>query len=590
MARVIWDGEKIVLDSSRLDSEEVNNVCKKHNGNKLSFSSFVEFSRNKNVVKDIGSISGIVMDESFKKLYDVIIRSEQNKSSELENKIKQMNLPETMYPFQKEDVVSMTSILENKRNILLSEPQGTGKSCITSVFISKNNLFPCLIVCPASLKLNWKMEINKWIPDAKAYIISGRTSYLDSYTLEAARNADIVIINYDILGEDDKEASQKEKERIEKAKENGWKYRKAFIPVNGWAVEFQKKFNFKSIVCDECQYIESPKAIRSRAVIQVCSDNRVLKIFLSGTPFETKLRQFYNACHILASDLFPSESKFLFTYCNPKKGYFGWTFDGVSNLDEFRRKTSLFTIRHKKEEVLPQLPSKQNIPIYFEIEPKIRKTYDDMEDELLSKEEGLHQFSYLAEMRKALINIKKDLSVQYVKDILEIEDKVVVFVYHTEMYEYFMNKFSDIAVGFNGGVANFKRQDAINKFQNDKKVRLFIGQIDAAATGITLTASHTLIFVEFGKTAAQIDQAADRIHRIGQKENCQIYYLIVKDTIDETPLKYLSNHFQDIHAVMDGDNEVQMIDMNKVTIASVKERVLMRKKKGIKIEYNSEGD
>ena len=207
MARVIWDGEKIVLDSSRLDSEEVNNVCKKHNGNKLLFSSFIEFSRNKNVVKDIGSISGIVMDESFKKLYDVIIRSEQNKSSELENKIKQMNLPETMYPFQKEDVVSMTSILENKRNILLSEPQGTGKSCITSVFISKNNLFPCLIVCPASLKLNWKMEINKWIPNAKAYIISGRTSYLDSYTLEAVRNADIVIINYDILGEDDKEAS-----------------------------------------------------------------------------------------------------------------------------------------------------------------------------------------------------------------------------------------------------------------------------------------------------------------------------------------------------------------------------------------------
>ena len=586
MARVIWDGEKIVVDTTRLDMEAVNAVCEKHKGVKLPFSSFIEFTRNKEVIKDIGSLSNIVMDESFKKLYDIVIKAEESKKNVYEEKIKELNLPEKFYPFQKEDVVDMLNIAVNqKRNILLGEPQGTGKSGITSVFVSKYNKFPVLVVCPASLKLNWQVELEMWVPGIKTYIISGRDSYTSSYVITAAQKADVVIINYDILGEDDKEASRKEKERIAKAKEEGRRYRKAFIPVNGWVEVFNKDFNFAVIVCDEVQKIQSLQAIRSRAVIQIASDKRILKVFLSGTPFETKVKQFYNACHILAPDLFPSESKFLFTYCNPIKGYFGWSFDGVSNLEELHRKLSLFMIRHRKEVVLPQLPKKQNIPIFFEIDPKLRKAYDDMEEKLLSMKEGMHQFTYLAEMRKFLIDIKKDAIVQYVKDILDVEDKAVLFVQHTAMYEYMMDKFSDIAVGFNGGVVDFKRQDAVNKFQNDKKVRLFIGQNDAACTGITLTASHIMIFGEWGKTAAVIDQAVDRINRIGQTEHCLNYFLIVKDTIDEDPMGYLSQHLKDVYAVLDGV-DVQLVDMDSYVIAKVKERVLMRKQKGIKIEYS----
>jgi len=583
MARVIWDGEKIVLDTSRLDMAAVDKLCEKHSGMKFAFSQYAEFKRNKEVIKDIGSLNNVVMDSTFKRLYDAVIKSEETSNQHLENIIKELALPEKLYPFQKEDIARMIE-LSNKRNILLGEPQGTGKSIITSVFLQKYNQFPCLIICPASLKLNWQIELEKWIPDIKTFIISGRDSYKNSYVVSGAKNADVVIINYDILGEDDKEAVKREKERIQQAKEEGRKYKKAFVPVNGWAVEFNKNFNFSVVVADEIQYIESLTTIRSRAVIQVCANSRILKLFLSGTPFETKLKQFYNVCHILARDLFPSESKFLFTYCNPIKGYFGWTFDGVSNLDEFRRKLSCFMIRHKKEEVLPQLPSKQNIPIYFNMDSKIRKTYDDMEVELL-QQKGLHQFTYLSEMKKVLMNIKKDIAVQFIKDTLEIENKMVVMVYHAEMFEYLMDKFSDICVGFNGGTVNFKRQDAVNKFQNDEKTRLFIGQIKAAGTGITLTASHTLAFIEWGKTAAEIQQAADRVHRIGQNEHCQIYHLICKDTIDEDPLNTLDKHNSDINAVMDGVTDSSLVDLDQSMIAGVKERVLMRKQKGIKIEY-----
>ena len=580
--RAIWDGEKVVIDSYRLNINEIEALCEKHKGNRLPFSTFYEFNRTRQLIKDVGSISGIIMDDSFLKLYNSVVKSDEDKTEKMLQKIKDYEIPEGLYQFQKEAVVQM---MDSDRNILLASQPGCGKTCMASIFLQKKNLYPALVVCPASLKVNWQMEFEKWTPGIKVLIINGRNSYAESKVVAEAKSVDVVIINYDILGIDDKEASKKEKERIEFAKEKGWKYRKAFVPVKGWAVEF-KGFKFRSVVLDECQYIESSKAIRTRAVIQICSDSRIKKLFLSGTPFETKLRQFYNSCHLLAPDLFPSESEFLFRYCNPVKGYFGWTFDGVTNLDELRRKLSLFMIRHRKEDVLKQLPPKQNIPVYLDMESKVRKSYDDMEEELLSKKEGIHQFSYLAEMKKALVDIKKDSAVQFIKDTLEVEDKLVVFVYHVEMYDYLFEKFKDIAVGFNGGTVPFKRQDAVNKFQKDKKVRLFIGQITAAGTGITLTAAHSLVFVEWGPTAASMRQGSDRINRIGQEaEICQIYYLIVKDTIDEGPLKNLSSHFDDIDKVLDGGSGETFVDIDESMIARVKERQLMKKKKGLKIEY-----
>ena len=581
MSRIIWDGRKIVVDSSKINKARLEELCEKHHGEHIPLSTFYEFPRSVPAIKDISSLEGCVLDKSFKELVDAVSRIDEKKLQ----KINSYNLPERMYPFQKEAVVRM---IESERNIMLASEPGCGKSCMASVFMSKKeNSYPALLICPASLKVNWQVELEMWSPGIKSYIISGRDSYADSAVVAEAKKADVVIINYDILGVDDKEAVMAEKERIAHAKEMGWKYRKAFIPVKGWAVEFCEKFDFHTIVLDECQYIESSKAIRTRGVIQVCADKRKKKVFLSGTPFETRVRQFYNACHILAPDLFPSESNFLFTYCGAKKGYFGWTFDGISNVDELRRKLSLFMIRHRKEDVLTQLPKKQKIPVYFDMEPKARKSYDDMEEELVKQKDGIHQFSYLAEMKKALVAIKIEPAVQYIKDMLEIEDKIVVMVYHNEMWEMLMDRFKDIAVGFNGGVATFKRQDMVNKFQKDKKTRLFIGQISAAGVGITLTASHTLIFVEFGQTSAAMMQAEDRINRIGQTENCQIYFLVVKDTIDEAPLGNLGRHYSDIRATLDGEENAKFVNIDEMMIAKVKERVLMRKKKkSVQIEYS----
>ena len=466
---------------------------------------------------------------------------------------------------------------------------GTGKSLMTILYLAHASkvmdCYPVVVVCPASLKTNWAVEFQKWNPSVKTYIINGRTSYENLYVLNSAKQADVVIINYDILGVDDKEAQKREKARIKKAKEQDRPYRKAFIPISGWVDYINKEIKPNIVVCDEVQAIESQKTVRARGITQIASDEDIQKIFLSGTPFETRVVQFWTACHLLAPHIFQKEWDFKQRFCAPYYNGFGWEYKGASNVSELRELLSGIMIRHKKEDVLPQLPKKQKIPIYFDMDKNSRKVYDTMETEL-AEQEGIHQFAYLAKMKEALADIKLEPVIQFIKDMLEVEDKLVIFTFHNKMYDEIMKVFGKQAVGINGAVPTDKRQDMVNAFQNNENVKIFVGQTQAASTGITLTASHTVIFTEWANTVAQMSQAEDRICRIGQKaDRCIIYYLIVKDTVDEDPFYSLSEHYSDITSVMDGNSDATFVDINESMVARVKQRKLLRDKKGIQIEY-----
>ena len=579
MARVFWDGEKIVATACTANIKRLVHYAKKYNATPLPAVNGYAFARTIETIRDLSTLDQTAFDSNFLYFLNKVNNIDKNKKEFIEK----LNLPEYLYPFQKE---AIAQIVKWNHNALLASDPGCGKTCMATISLNKLNRYPALIICPASLKVNWECEIHKWTPEIKTYIVEGRNSFQETYVIEKCRQADVTIINYDILGVDDKEAKQREKERIKIAKENGWKYRKSFIPVSGWVDTIIDIIKPQAVVCDECQFIENTNAVRTRAVIQIGINSSILKLFLSGTPFETKVSQFYTTCHLMAPDLFPKEYNFKQQYCDPKYNGFGWDYNGVSNLDELRRKLATFMIRHKKEDVLSQLPQKQKIPIYLDMDSKSRREYDKMEEELLAQSEGLHQFTYLAKMKEALMNIKLNAAVQFIKDLLEVEDKIVVFAYHKTMYELLMNSFAGMSVGINGDVPNFRRQEMVNQFQNDSNTRLFIGQIQAASVGITLTASHTVVFTEFGTTCAQHAQAEDRIHRIGQTaERCLIYYLIVKDTIDEGPLESLTKHYEDIQKVMNGESVAGFVDLDASMIAKVKTRKLMKNKQGVQIEY-----
>lgn len=497
-----------------------------------------------------------------------------DKSAEIFLKEKQKryecdDLPKELYPFQKEGVLS---ILSNNENVLLADEMGLGKTCQACTYLKLNkNALPAVVVCQSSLKLNWEREVEKWA-NLKCTILEGRKT--QRFSDEYFEKYPVVIINYDILGVENQIEKRKELERKKFCKENGEKYKPRILKVDGWVDELTQH-KFKTIIVDECQYIADPETIRARAVIQLSEIQDSRKIFISGTPYETKTSQFFTALNILNKKMFPNRWAFQMRYCDPVKTYFGWQFNGLSNGEELHNKISTFMIRRLKKDVLTQLPPKQRIIVPMQVSDSDRKIYNMIDEEFtnaLSKGES-NALVKISQLKRASFEAKKKAMLQWIKDYLAINDKLVLFVYHKDAFDFLLDNFKDISVGINGETEVKQRQKNIDRFQGDEKIKLFVGQIKACGAGITLTASKATCFVEFGQTVVQHWQAEDRVHRIGQEaDSVQAYYLILEDSIDVTIMELLNQRNKGINEVLNNESDVEMFgDMKKEILKKYKE-------------------
>ena len=490
----------------------------------------------------------------------------------LKEKIKRIddsNLPKELYPFQKEGVLR---ILSTNENILLADEMGLGKTCQACTYLKLNkNALPAVVVCQSSLKLNWEREIEKWA-NLKCTVLEGRKT--QRFSDEYFEKYPVVIINYDILGVENQIEKRKELERKKLCKENGEKYKPNILKVDGWVDELVQH-HFKTIIVDECQCISDPETIRTRAVVQLSDNQESRKIFISGTPYETKTSQFFTTLNILNKKMFPNRWAFQMRYCDPVKTFFGWQFNGLSNGEELHNKISTFMIRRLKKDVLTQLPPKQRIVIQMQVSDSERKIYNNIDEEFTNAiEQGeSNALVKISQLKRASFEAKKSAMLQWIKDYLSINDKLVVFVYHKDAFDFVLENFKDISVGINGETDVKQRQKNIDKFQGDEKIKLFVGQIKACGAGITLTASKATCFIEFGQTCVQMEQAEDRINRIGQKaDSITAYYLILEDSIDISIMEILNNHNKEMKQVLNNESNIEMFgDMRKEILKKYKE-------------------
>lgn len=493
-----------------------------------------------------------------------------DKSAEM-FKPRQINIPDSLFDYQKEGVLKA---LDMKTNILLADEMGLGKTPQASVYLSvKENALPALIICPASLKQNWKRELKKW-GNIDAYIIDGKKPYpLLSSDLNKHQ---AFIINYDILGFEDKLEKEKENERLKIAKSKNYKTRKKILNVYGWC-DTLIRVGFNTIVADEVQYISECDTIRTRAVKKICDAlPKSKRLFISGTPYETKTSQFYSVLNMLDKKTFSGKYHFLYRYCNPKRTHFGWKFDGLSNSEELHSLISRIMIRRFKKDVLKQLPPKRRCVISLDISESDRKIYDDVDKQFeLDLKSGVKTnkdlLGHISHLRQGAVKAKMNSIKTWIKDYLDSGNKLVVFIYHHETYDILMKEFGKISVGITGETPSKKRQLVVDKFQNDDKIRLFIGQIKASGVGLTLTKAPDTCFVEWGDTWVQHEQAEDRVHRIGQEaDSVMAYYLVLNDSIEEDIMSTLEEHNADIKAVMNdtvetiwNDDDFKQKVMNK---------------------------
>lgn len=423
-------------------------------------------------------------------------------------------------------------IIKKHGRALIGDEMGLGKT-IQAIGYCKLNPEnrPVLVICPASVKLNWEREIYKWTGET-SIIISGRKP-------QPLKRSKWYIANFDILATQEVDAQGKKK-------------------LTGWIKEFEK-ISLTTIIVDECQKIVNEKTIWTKAVKYLVKRLKTELIALSGTPIKNRPSEFYTILDLLNPNLFKSRWDYNFRYCDPKHNGFGWTFKGATNIEELNEIVSTVMIRRLKKDHLPELPPKQRSVVPMELNSKQLKEYEQASADFMdwlgnNQTAGIQSEGLIEAMKQAAYVAKRNAVMSWLSDFLETGEKLIVFAWHVKVIEDLMTQFKDIAVKIDGSVSAEKRQAAIDRFQTDPNCQLFVGQIIAAGSGITLTASSSVAFVELGWTPGDHEQAEDRIHRIGQTaDSVNIYYLIAQGTVEDDIMELLEEKYVALKHVLDGD-------------------------------------
>jgi len=494
--------------------------------------------------------------ELLKELNFVFSPSLQNWDKK-EDEVKKLSLNlnvEELYKYQIEGV----HFLEQKNGrALIADEMGLGKTVQALSWLKLHPEFSkVLVICPASLKINWQREAEKWaLLDME--ILNGTTPH--------KIKSNDVIINYDIL--------------------------------SYWEKHLKLK-QFDVIIFDEAHYIKNNKAKRTKAFKRLVKSVPRL-IALTGTPIENKPIEIYNIVKVIDPSIFPDATDFAVEFCGAKKTRFGWDKNGATNTLRLNKiLSSSIMIRRKKVDVLKDLPEKQIIKVPFEINNRIE--YDQAEtefveflkkkfntenlteeileelkqfakrndievsEELTTDEIRLikeHKFERIASapvlaqielLKQLAVKGKIDQIIEWIENFLESGEKLVVFAVHKKVVSQLMEKFKHIAVKVDGSVSQKQRQEAVDKFQKDIKTRLFIGNIKAAGVGITLTAASNAAIIEFPWSPGELNQAADRIHRITQTKQVTIWNLVGESTIEEKIITLLKKKEKVITKILDG--------------------------------------
>jgi hypothetical protein len=381
-----------------------------------------------------------------------------------------------------------------------------------------------LIICPATLKINWKREIENY-SDKTIYIAEGKNFNTDS---------DFVIINYDII-KNFHDPKKKDDSQILKSK-------------------------FDLIIIDECHMAKNPQAQRTKLINDIAKTSERLWL-LSGTPMTSRPMDYFNLLSLVDSPVSKNWMAYAIRYCAGYQFNVGgkkvWNVTGASNLEELRDRTSGTILRRLKENVL-DLPDKIITPVYLKLKSKqyeeVMGEYYDWYDKNPEESKSLTvQFTKLTKVRQIIADEKIKETIELAENILEQDKKVIIFCNFTDSLNKITEHFGKSAVKLDGSMSQHERQYSVDQFQENPKVKVFVGNIRAAGTGITLTAGEAAIFNDLSFLPSDHAQAEDRSYRYGQKNNVLVYYPIYQNTIESVIYDIVNNKKKVIATVM-GDN------------------------------------
>ena len=418
---------------------------------------------------------------------------------------------------------AIEKLVRNKK-FILADDMGLGKTTSTIIAALETGAKKILIVCPASLKINWQREIENY-SSRSVYISEGK---------KFSTEHDFVIVNYDIL-KNFHDIKDKEKSEI-------------------------MKINFDLVIMDEAHMISNPQAQRTKIANDIASKSERVWL-LSGTPMTSRPMNYYNLLNLVDSPVAANWMAYAKRYCNGFQFSVGkrkvWNVTGASNLEELRKRTQTHILRRLKEEVL-DLPEKIITPVYLRLKSKdyeeLMGEYFDWYDSRPEESSSLTiQFSKLMKVRKVIAQEKINNTIELAENIIEQGKKVIIFTNFTDTLNIIYNHFGKQAVYLDGSCSKFHRQNAVDEFQTNDKIRVFVGNLKAAGVGITLTSAEAVIMNDLSFVPAEHSQAEDRSHRIGQKNSTSVYYPLFENTIEGAIYDILNRKKKIISTVMGDD-------------------------------------
>ena len=442
-------------------------------------------------------------------------------SSEVEEAAFQdaLKLSDGLFAHQVEGV----AFLLGRRRAILADDMGLGKTRQSIVAARHAEpAGPYLVVCPASVKHNWKKEIHMVDTNAACRIVEGASGGepLKGFT-------GWVIVNYDILGK-----------------------RLAELELIGW----------KGLIFDEAHYLKNHTSQRNRHAMKLCEQDGPLVYALTGTPLTNRPRDIFPLLQLVRHAMGKSFLSFAKRYCAAEHSGYGWVTDGASNLEELTAQLHGVMLRRRKEDVLDLPPKIRSwVPVQIPGGTATAEIREVVETLMASRSgtsprgDRARLLAKITKAREKIASAKVDHTIELLEGIVEQGEKAIVFSCFDKPVQKIAKKFGESCVLLTGATPSAKRQALVDSFQKDDKVRIFVANIQAGGVGLNLTAARQVVFNDLDWVPANHWQAEDRAYRIGQTGSVNVSYHVASGTIDEFVQGVLETKSALISAVVDGE-------------------------------------
>ena len=442
-----------------------------------------------------------------------------------------------LLPYQRAGV----SYASNARRTFIADEMGLGKTLQAIATLEYvHDSYPAVVVCPATLVLNWKAEYNRWLPSRKVAVITDRKEFPKDY--------DIVVVGYPNLTTWEKQLS-----------------------------------NHHSYVFDESHYCKTPTAQRTKSAVKIArtAPPEGIVLCLTGTPVTNRPAEYASQLKIIGQlDKFGGEWGFYRRYCAAFKDKWGqWHLEGHSHLDELNeRLRSTCYIRRTKEQVLTDLPPVMHDPIVVDGTAAGLREYKKAEDDIVEylvqrakeialelgkspnsaavvariKAESNQHLVRLSVLRRLSAKAKMPAIIEWVESRVAEGRKVVIAAHHRDVVDELAKKFGNLRIQGGMDIEEIEKQKNLFMTLPAAEAPCIVLSIQAAKTGHNLQVAQDVLFVELPWTPADVDQTYSRCHRLGQKSSVTATYMLCSGTIDEEIYSLIERKRGVVNQAVDG--------------------------------------